>query len=122
MSTVLIVDDDQDIRDNYKKMFNENGINYFEAAEALTVSEILMRNKSDIDLVVLDLQIAEVDGRDIYQIVHEYAPNIPVIVSSVLPIADQKLKISTARDYFNKKDDFSGLLKKVKTVLGIGEG
>ena len=45
----------------------------------------------------MDLQIKEVDGRGIFDIIHEYAPEIPVVVQSVLPLKEQKNIIAAKR-------------------------
>lgn len=119
MGKVLIVDDDKEFRKRYKKLLRENGIGTFDAPAALEVANLLMREKSNIDLIILDLQIAEVDGRDIFDIVTDYAPNIPIIISSVLPLSEQKIKVPRARDYFNKAAGDKALLRKVKVVLGL---
>ncbi|HLF18803.1 MAG TPA: response regulator [Candidatus Omnitrophota bacterium] len=119
MGKVLIVDDNRDMRKRYRKVLTEEKIGCFEAPEALKVSELLMREKSNIDLILLDIQIPEIDGRGIYDIIFEYAPQIPIIVSSVLPVNEQKLRIPRARGYFNKADGDQKLLKQVKTVLGL---
>jgi len=115
---VLIVDDDTNIRKRYRKLLSENNIKTLVAPEALKVGEILMRDKSELALILLDLQLPEVDGRGIYDIVQEYCPTIPIIVSSVLPIKEQKLRIPRARGYFNKADGDEKLLDQVKKVLG----
>lgn len=119
MGKVLIVDDDTSIRKRYRKMLSENNIKTLVAPEALRVGELLMREKSEIDLILLDLQIKEVDGRGIFDIVHEYAPEIPIVVQSVLPLKEQKIRIPRARAYFNKADGDAKLLDLVKKVLGV---
>jgi DNA-binding NtrC family response regulator len=118
MGKVLIVDDDTAIRKRYRKILSENNIKTLVAPEALRVGELLMREKSEIALILLDLQIKEVDGRGIYEIVHEYAPEIPIVVQSVLPLKEQKIRIPRARGYHNKADGEQKLLEMVKKVLG----
>jgi DNA-binding NtrC family response regulator len=119
MGKVLIVDDDTSIRKRYRKLLSSNNIKTLVAPEALRVGELLMREKSDIDLILLDLQIKEVDGRGIWEIVSEYAPEIPIVVQSVLPLKEQKIRIPRARAYFNKADGDVKLLELVKKVLGL---
>jgi len=119
MGTVLLIDDDKEFRTKFRKLLSDNDINVLEAPDALEVVNVLMRDKSSIDAIVLDLEIKEVDGRDIYDIVQDYAPGIPVIVSSVIPLNDQKLKIPRARDYYNKAEPEKVLIKKIRMILGI---
>ena len=119
MRTVLIVDDEERFRNKFKKMLVKAGFDVIEASSALEVAEALMRDRSKIDLVLLDINLPEVDGRGIFEIVDEYAPNLDMIVTSVLPLTDQKLRIPRAIDYFQKSKDSNILLNKVRNALGI---
>ena len=40
--------------------------------DALEVVEVLMRNSRELDLILLDIQMPEVDGRGIHEIVSDY--------------------------------------------------
>ncbi len=117
MATVFLIDDDRGMRKKYKTLLKTNGFKVIDAPDAVEVVDVLMRNKSDIDLVVLDIQIPEVDGRDIHEIISEYAPELPILVSSVLPIQDQKLRIRQASDYFQKSDKDETFINKIKAIL-----
>lgn len=119
MRKILVVDDEKDMRKKFKRLFVTKGFKVLEAPNALEVANILMREKSDIDLILLDIQIGELDGRDIFDIIDEYAPSLPVIVSSVMPLGDQRLKIPRAADYFHKADKEEVLLSKACRLLGI---
>lgn len=119
MRTVLVVDDEKDMRKKFKRLLVTKGFKVIEAPNALEVANILMREKSNLDLILLDIQIGELDGRDIFDIIDEYAPVLPVIVTSVLPLNDQKLKIPRAADYFHKGDKDEVFLSKVCRLLGV---
>ena len=119
MRTVLIVDDERDMRKRYKTLLKANGFKVFEARDAVEVANVLMREKSQLDLILLDINIAEIDGRGIFDIIDEYAPSIPIIVNSIYPLNDQKLRIPRATGYFNKAQKDEVLLKKIKDVLGV---
>ena len=119
MRSILVVDDEKDVRKTYKKLFKKEGFRVLEAANALDVADQLMKESSYIDLILLDINIKEIDGRDIFDIIDKYNPSLQVLVSSVHPIRDQKLKIPRAIDYHSKLDGDKTLLKKVKHVLGL---
>ncbi|MFH1359457.1 MAG: response regulator receiver protein, partial [Candidatus Omnitrophota bacterium] len=70
-------------------------------------------------LILLDINLPEVDGRGIFDIIDEYAPEKSIIVTSVHPLGDQRLKIPKAVDYHQKSNSDETLLKKVKKVLGV---
>lgn len=119
MSKVMVIDDNVEFRKKCRKMFKDLGLEVLEAPDALETSNLLLRETSDIDLILLDLQIAEVDGRDIHDIIRDYTTSIPVVVCSVLPLNEQKMRIPHARDYFNKADGEDVLRSKVKTLLNL---
>jgi DNA-binding response OmpR family regulator len=118
MRKVFIIDDEKDFRKKYKKLFRAEGYKVLVAPDFVEVANILMREKSNIGLIVLDINLPEVDGRDISEIIDEYAPELPILVSSVIPIRDQKLRIRKAFAYHNKLDGEEALLKKVRSYLG----
>lgn len=119
MGKVMVIDDNVEFRKKCRKMFKDLGLEVVEAPDALETSNLLLREMSDIDLILLDLQIAEVDGRDIYDIIREYTTSIPILVCSVLPLSEQKLRVPHVRDYFNKAEGEEVLRSKVKTLLNL---
>ena len=118
MRTILIVDDEKKIRQKFKKLLKTEKFRVVEAANAIDVADVLMREHSTIDLILLDINIPEVDGRGIFEIIDEYAPELPIIVTSVLPLNDQKLTIPRAAGYYSKLHKDDTLLSKIRSVLG----
>jgi len=117
MPNILIIDDNKEIRKKFKKLFKAEKFGVYEAADAMNAAQELMKHRSEIGVILLDIQIPEVDGRDIYDIIIEYAPQIPIVVWSVLPINDQKLRIPRARDYCQKSVDESEIVNKIKMII-----
>ena len=121
MRTIVVVDDEKEMRERYQKLLTSKGFTVIEAPDAVEMASILLREKNNIDLILLDINIAEVDGRDIFDIINEYAPSLQVIVSSVLPVSEQRIRIRRAADYYDKSQKESVLLAKIRNVLGITE-
>ena len=119
MGKVLIVDDNKEMRHRYRRLLEKMNVEVLEAPDALEVANVLMRDSRNLDMILLDIQMPEVDGRGIYEIVTDYGTSVPIVVSSVLPVREQKLRIPRARDYFNKADGDVVFSKKVKAILGI---
>lgn len=116
---ILVVDDDTKMRKKYKKALVEKGFKVIEAPSALEVANILMREGKGLDLILLDINIPEIDGREIFDIIDEYAPQMQVIVNSVFPISEQKIRIPRAADYYDKSHPADVLITKVCKVLGV---
>lgn len=119
MGKVLIVDDNKEMRHKYRRLLEKMQVEVLEASDALEVVDVLMRSSRDLDLILLDIQMPEVDGRGIHEIVTDYISSVPIVVSSVLPVREQKLRIPRAQDYFDKADGDVVFTKKVKEVLGL---
>jgi CheY-like chemotaxis protein len=84
--TVLIVDDDEDIRDSLREAFEEEGYEADTAANGAEALELLTR-KAPPGVVILDLVLPVMDGSRVYQAMQADASlaNIPVIVSTSNP-------------------------------------
>ena len=117
--TILLIDDEKPMRMKLKKPLKAAGFKVIEASGALDATNCLMRAKNSIDLILLDINIPEVDGRGISDIIDEYAPELPIIVTSVHPVGDQNLRIPRAVDYYSKLNNVDSLIKKVKNALGV---
>ena len=115
MNTIMIVDDEEKIRSVYGKIFKREGYTVLDAGNTEEAHELLLKNK--IDLILLDINMAKVDGTIFYKIIDEFYPNAKVIVSSVYPMEDQKILIKGATEYYDKSDSIKILIHKVKEVL-----
>ena len=119
MRNILIVEDESSMRKKYREVLRPEGFKVFQARDAVEVANMLMRESSTLDLIILDINIKELDGRDIFDIIDQYNPSLPILVSSVHPLQDQRLKIPRATDWHNKSDGDTIFLKKVKKILGL---
>lgn len=115
MKKILIIDDEERIRDIYVRMFVPEGIIVRRAADATEAINILIREA--IDLILLDIGMPQIGGRTAFEILKEYDPQARIIISSVYPIEKQKTMIPGAEDYFDKSEGPIWLLKKVLDAL-----
>lgn len=115
MRRVLIIDDEEKIRDIYCRLFVQAGILVRRAKNAVEATNLMLRE--DMDLILLDIKMARVDGRVMYEVIREYKPNQKVIVSSVYPIEKQRELIPSAWDYYDKSEGPLKLLEKVVNTL-----
>jgi CheY-like chemotaxis protein len=114
--TILIVDDEERIRSVFRKLMKQEGFDVIEAANAGDAYEKLLTNQ--VDLILLDINMLEVDGTVLFEVVHLFCQKSKVIVTSVYPIDDQKRRIKGAEDYYDKSDSLQILIRKVKRVMG----
>jgi CheY-like chemotaxis protein len=80
-ATVLLVDDEQMIREAAGSALESIGLKVIMACDGREAVEIFRREKS-IDLVLMDLTMPHMDGREAFQHLRRIRPDIPVILSS----------------------------------------
>jgi len=91
--TVLIVEDDPDIRRMYRTALSLAGFGIIEAQDGLSALHIL--DQRSVDIVVLDLMLPNVDGLTVQQEIaaHAETRDVPVLIvtASTLPLDDVKV-------------------------------
>lgn len=78
---VLLVDDEETIRDVAKEMLREFGFTTITANDGRDAIEIFKENP-DIDFVVLDLTMPNMDGEQCFRELKQINPDVKVIISS----------------------------------------
>lgn len=113
---VLVVNDDQDVRDLLKKYLSENELRVSTATNAEQMLQILQ--DSVVDLVMLDLRLGGEDG---LQLARDLRMNssIPVIfVTGKCDEADRVMGLEIAADdYVTKPFSPRELLARIRSVL-----
>jgi CheY-like chemotaxis protein len=115
MKTILIVDDEKKILSVYGKILCREGYNILKTANAQEAHEMLISNH--VELVLLDINMPQVDGAVLYEIIKMFFKETKVIVASVYPLEDQRMLIKGAVDYYDKSDSLKVLIEKVKTAF-----
>jgi DNA-binding response OmpR family regulator len=91
--TVLIVEDDPDVRRLYRAALSLAGFEIIEAQDGLSALHILDQRRADI--VILDLMLPTVDGLTVQQEIaaHAGTRDIPILIvtGSTLPLDDVKV-------------------------------
>ena len=116
MNTILIVDDEPKIRNMYGKFFSNEDYKTYESATVGEALDVLAKN--DIDLVLLDINMKKISGDVLNDIMQMFHKGVKVIVSSVYPVDEQKIRIKGADDYCDKSQGIQVLHEKVKAIIG----
>ena len=120
MSKLLLVEDDQKIRDIYKRFLVQKKFNVLEAGNGEEAGLVLIEEKG-IDLVLLDIRMPVVSGTALFDLIKLHSPDAKVIIMSVYPLEDQKRLVDGADDYFDKSEGIHVLLSRIKGVLSESE-
>lgn len=113
---VLIIDDEQDVRDFLADLLTDQGYPVRTASDGVQAMEMIKEEKPA--LILLDLLMPKETGTDLYRKIHrrKELSSVPVIVISGQP--GRYLAVSKSVPVFDKPIDETRLLEEVKKVLG----
>jgi CheY-like chemotaxis protein len=80
--TILLVDDEELIRELARSVLESAGYRVLEAGDGADAVELFRREHAQIDLVILDLMMPRVSGRDAFHAMTAIAPGVRVLFSS----------------------------------------
>ena len=115
-SRVLVVDDEAAILRFRKPALEANG---YEMASTATVADAVKRIAAEApDIVLLDLGLADGDGKDVIRRVREWS-DVPVIVLSAREREAEKIESLDlgADDYVNKPFNVGELMARMRAAL-----
>ena len=112
---LLVIDDEIRIREMYAQIFDSIGYEVLTAGNAIDAHAILVQSKFDI--VLLDINMPEVDGPTLFEVMRAFHKNVKVVVSSVYSVNEQKERIKDADGYFDKSDDTDVLVALISSLL-----
>lgn len=116
--TLLLIDDDDDLRETLKDQFEL--YDAFNIIEACNASEgMALAKEGRVDLILLDVDMPDMDGRDACKIMRRDGVRAPIIMlTGQTTDADTILGLdSGANDYVTKPFKFSVLLARVRAHL-----
>jgi len=79
--TILVVEDEENVRTTLVEVLKTQGYDVIEAADGNEALEIL-RNENNVDLVVSDVVMPELGGRELMCGAREFVPNLAFLFSS----------------------------------------
>ncbi len=115
--TILIVDDEPNIRLLFKDEFSREGYSVIEAENGSVALKLL--EEQDIHLIVLDIQMPVMDGLDFLTHLRKSDRKIPVVLCTAYGQHKQDLVSWAADRYIVKSGDLLELKKSVKELLPI---
>src|SRR5260221_14167713 len=80
--TILVVDDDEDIRDSLEHVLDDAGYSTVTAADGKQALDLLFSSKALPDLIILDLKMPEKNGYEVLEALRHSVTlvNVPVVV------------------------------------------
>ena len=114
---LLIVDDDQDLRGAIAEQLQAEG---FEVVEAPTAGDgVRLAREAKPDVILLDVDLPDMDGRDACKRMREDGVSTPVIMLTAADTDDDAVRglDSGANDYVTKPYKFAVLLARIRAQL-----
>lgn len=98
MLSILVVDDDVDIRESLAEWLVTGGADVCQAGDGLEAIE--MMNGRHVDLVITDLIMPEVEGLEMIQWLRTYAPHVKIFaMSGYGSITNSTIYLAMARKF-----------------------
>ena len=120
MGTILIVDDDHQLRQSFEKLLTEEGHTVLTAASGEAGLSII--GSAITDLVILDVRLPGMTGLETFQAIREIDAKLPVIVMTAFGTTETAIEATKlgAFDYVLKPFDIPDILALINQALEAG--
>jgi len=120
--SILLVDDDPNVLHPVAALLAHSGFSVFEAISGSAAMEIFQEKWADIDLVILDLILPTMSGKDIYYRLKEINPQVKVLISSGCAQDGQadELIANGCLGFIQKPYNIHALSTKIMAILSAG--
>jgi DNA-binding response OmpR family regulator len=116
MKKILVIDDEENIRELYKEEFEEMGYTVMTADDG--IQALAAMDTTKFDLVTLDMRMEEMDGIETLRKMKEKDSSLPVIICTAYEEYKHDFGSWCSDAYVVKSSDLSLLRDTVKKILG----
>ena len=120
MSTILIIDDDDQLRLSFERLLKEEGYAVHTAASG--EAGLCMVSETTPDLVVLDVRLPGMNGLEAFKQIHRIEQKLPVIIMTAFGTTETAIEATKmgAFDYIIKPFDIPQMLSTIRQALEAG--
>jgi len=117
--TVLLVDDDEMLREIGKSILEAININVITAINGVEALTLFQQHQDNIDMVLLDLTMPKMGGEECFKRLRALAPELEVLICSGYIGAEVKALFYTDNriDFIQKPYQPEAIQDKVKNIL-----
>jgi DNA-binding NtrC family response regulator len=121
MASILVVDDDQNIRRVLKDLLRKEGFNVLTASDVDKALPLI--DQQDLDLIMTDLKMPGKSGMDLLTLCHEKRPAVPVIMITAFGNVEAAVAAMKkgAYDFITKPFDENELLNVIEKAISESE-
>ncbi len=117
--TILIAEDNYEIRNLMKEMLGEQGYDVIEAADGKEAIEMFVRHQEKIKLAVIDVVMPKKNGSEVHIEIRNIKPSVKTLFFSGYPknvVLDKNMKGKTY-EFLSKPMIPDVFLNKIRTIL-----
>jgi len=120
MTTILIIDDDDQLRKSFHKLLSEEGYTV-ESAASGEAGLIILKGRLP-DLVIVDIRLPGMNGLETFEAIHLIEPKLPVIVMTAYGTTETAIEATKmgAFDYILKPFEITAMLAVINQALEAG--
>ena len=117
--TVLIVDDEESVRNVARAMLERFGLTVLTAPDGHSGVETFRRYKDELVLVLLDMTMPRMSGEEAFKEMHEIRPDVPIILASGYEQEDATSHFigKGLAGFIQKPFQLSALIGKVRAAI-----
>ena len=118
--TIMVVEDEEMLRDLAVHILSGEGYNVITAKDGIEAVETFALHRDEIGLVVCDLGLPRLGGREVFLQMKESKPSVRAIVASgyLEPAMRSEILKAGVIDTIQKPYDFRELVEKIRSVIG----
>nr|MBA2431157.1 response regulator [Chthoniobacterales bacterium] len=118
--TILLVEDEEQLRDLGVEVLQGEGYRVITARDGVEAVELFTAHRDEIGLVVCDLGLPRLGGRDAFMQMKEVKPSVRAIVASgyLEPTLRSEILKAGVIDTIQKPYDFGELIEKIRAIIG----
>jgi CheY-like chemotaxis protein len=94
-ASVLVVEDDQSLRDVLRRMLEAEDFHVEEAPDGGAALRLIQARPDPFDLVLTDLAMPDIDGRQVSETLRRYRPSVALLCMSSDPDAGPYVESTT---------------------------
>ncbi len=115
--SVLIVEDEQVLRQSLAELLTDEGYQVFQAGDGKEAYDLIL--KQPADLVITDIRMPNMDGMELIGKLQQTAPQTPIIIITAYGTVESAVAAmrAGAHDYLLKPVNFDDVLLKVERTL-----
>ena len=119
---ILLIDDEELVRELGKRILEQAGYRVITAANGKEALEIYVKERSNIDMVVLDLIMPHMSGEKCLEELLKINPHLKAVVSTgqTLDSKDRDRRGAYTKGFVNKPYQMKQFLEVVRVALVVG--